>query len=84
MHGLRVCGRESRPKGFSLCCWRIEPIPLHSHLAPPTEEAATNDNQRFRWIVLPITLWSLLGGRTAAADVAAGWNVSAVFSESEL
>jgi hypothetical protein len=36
-----------------------------------------NDTRTFRWMVLPITVASLLGGQTAAADVVTDWNVTA-------
>jgi hypothetical protein len=36
-----------------------------------------NDIRKFRWMVLPITLASLLGVRTAAADVVTDWSVTA-------
>lgn len=36
-----------------------------------------NDTRKFRWMVLPIALASLLGGQTAAADVVTDWNVTA-------
>ena len=36
-----------------------------------------NDTRKFRRIVLPIALASLLGGQTAAADVVTDWNVTA-------
>jgi hypothetical protein len=36
-----------------------------------------NDTEKFRWMVLPIALASLLGGPPAAADVVTDWNVIA-------
>src|SRR6266446_1002589 len=36
-----------------------------------------NDDRKFRLIVLPIALASLLGGQTAVADVVTDWNVTA-------
>ena len=36
-----------------------------------------NDTRKFRWMVLPISLASLLAAATAAADVVTDWNIAA-------
>ena len=46
-------------------------------IARPTKDEAMNDTEKFRWMVLPIALASLLGGPPAAADVVTDWNVIA-------
>ena len=46
-------------------------------IAQPTKDEAMNDTRKFRWMVLPIALASLLGVPTAMADVVTDWNVTA-------
>jgi len=42
-----------------------------------SEDEAVNDSRKFRWMLLPIALASLLAGPTAVADVITDWNVTA-------
>jgi hypothetical protein len=42
-----------------------------------SEDEAVNDSRKFRWMLLPIALASLLAGPTAVADVVTDWNVTA-------
>jgi hypothetical protein len=46
-------------------------------IAQPIKDEAMNDTRKFRWMVLPIALASLLGVPTAMADVVTDWNVTA-------
>src|SRR6202171_419990 len=42
-----------------------------------SKDEAMNDTRKFRWMVLPIALASLLGGPTAEADIVTDWSATA-------
>jgi hypothetical protein len=46
-------------------------------IAQPAKDETMNDTRKFRWMVLPISLASLLAAATAAADVVTDWNIAA-------
>jgi hypothetical protein len=46
-------------------------------IAQPAKDEAMNDTRKFRWMVLPISLASLLAAATATADVVTDWNIAA-------